>query len=432
MTRREEAPSTTETRSLPIRKKLFASVFRFGRGQKKIVGTAALLVPLCTSALWLFWDRSKTPAAAYETRPVALGVVERSVSASGAVKALVTVDVGSRLSGIITDVKVNFNDEVAEGQLLAVIDRAPFEAKLLAASASLAQARATIGLQEATLAKSQRQFSQNERDAKHYRGMARGGAASQMSTDQAETQAALSKEEIAVGQAQLASAKAVVAQREADLRQAQIDLDNTRILSPIKGVVIDRKIQPGQTVAAVYQTPILFQIAHDLSQITINAQVDEADIGAVHAGCPAKFSVESYPDQAFEGAVEQVRLASVKNAGVVTYTVVVTAQNPGKRLLPDMTATVQIVYDKRDNVRSVPNEALRFRPAVPDAPGIAAAADEGVLWTLNADGSLRRRQIRLGLKGDSSTEVLGDELALGDLVVLRAKSASGAEGRSAP
>ncbi len=415
--------------------KLLAPILRIGgRRQLAVLTAALLLVSLGTAGAWLFWERFKAPTTAYETRPVALGVVERSISATGAVKALVTVDVGSRLSGIIADVKVNFNDEVKEGQLLAVIDRAPFEARLSAATASLAQARATIGLQEATLAKSQKQFSQNDRDAKRYRGMARGGAASQMSTDQAETQAALSREEIAIGQAQLASAKAAVARAEADLRQAQIDLDNTQILSPINGVVIDRKIQPGQTVAASYQTPILFQIAHDLSLITINAQVDEADIGAICSGCPVNFSVESYPDEVFEGVVEQVRLASVKNAGVVTYTVIITAQNPGKRLFPDMTATVQIVCDKRDHVKSVPNEALRFHPALATAAEETHAArqlrpEEGVLWTLSGDDALARRQVRLGLKGDSATEVLGDQIAVGDLVVLRARSAGAAEGR---
>jgi len=414
---------------------LLASIRGLVRDPKKTARAAGLLLALLTVTLaWLFSGPLKTPATSYETRPLSLGVVERSISATGAVKALVTVDVGSRLSGIIADVKVTFNDEVKEGQLLAVIDRAPFEAKLSAAAASLSQARATIGLQEATLAKSQRQFFQNDRDAKRYRGMARGGAASQMAMDQAETQAALSREEIAVGQAQLASAKAAVAQREADLRQAQIDLDNTQILSPINGVVIDRKIQPGQTVAAIYQTPILFQIARDLSLITINAQVDEADIGAVHSGCPVIFSVEAYPDEMFEGAVEQVRLASVKNAGVVTYTVVVTAQNPGKRLYPDMTATVQIICERRNQVKSVPNEALRFHPAPESAPeGTGGARQvlpgEGVLWTLSADGALKRHQVRLGLKGDSSTEVLGEEIAVGDLVVLRAKSASAAESR---
>lgn len=422
---------------MAIRERFFASISRHGGGPKNAARTALLLLALLAVAVaWHHWDRLKAPAIAYETRRVALGVVERSISATGAVKALVTVNVGSRLSGIIANVKVNFNNEVKEGQLLAMIDRAPFEAKLSAAAASLAQARAAIGLQEATLAKSQKQFSQNDRDAKRYRGMARGQAASQMSVEQAETQAALSREEIAIGQAQLASAKAVVAQREADLRQAQIDLDYTQILSPINGVVIDRKIQPGQTVAAIYQTPILFQIARDLSRITINTQVDEADIGAVRAGCPVDFSVEAYPDEMFGGVVEQVRLASVKNAGVVAYTVVVTAENPGKRLFPDMTATVRIICDKRDHVKSVPNEALRFQPPLPTAAEVTQAAGQsrpgegaGVLWTLAGDGALNQRQVKLGLKGNSSTEVLGDEVAVGNLVVLRAKSASAAECR---
>jgi len=423
-----------ETRSVASREKLFASLSRLGGRRRRAALTALLLLAVLAAALALFfWGPLRASTTAYETQPVVLGVVERSISATGAVKALVTVDVGSRLSGIIADVKVNFNDEVTEGQLLAVIDRAPFEAKLAAATAGLAEARAAIGLQEATLAKSQKQFSHNDRDAIRYRGMARSGAASQMSVDQAETQTALAREEIAIGQAQLTSARAAVARREADLREAQIDLDNTQILSPINGVVIDRKIQPGQTVAASYQTPILFQIAQDLSQITINAQVDEADIGAVRSGCPVKFSVESYPDEVFEGVVEQVRLASVKNAGVITYTVVVRAENPGKRLFPDMTATAQIVCDKRDHVKSVPNEALRFHPVLSDAGEAAQAPrqlqpDEGVLWAVSGDGKLRRRQVRLGLKGDSSTEVLGDQIAVGDLVVLRAKSASAAEG----
>lgn len=292
---------------MTIWEKYLASLARLGRGGKRAVWAAALLVALFVLALaWPIWGTFKTPPGAYETRPVGLGVVERSISATGAVKALVTVDVGSRVSGAIAEVKVTFNDEVKQGQLLAVIDRAPFEAKVSAASASLAQARAAVSLQEATLAKSQSQFSQHERDAKRLRGMARGQAASEMSTEQAETQASVSRDEIAIAQAQLASAKAVVAQREADLRQAKIDLDYTQILSPIDGVVIDRKIQPGQTVAATYQTPILFQIARDLSQILIYAQVDEADIGAVHSGAPAQFTVDAYPEETFEGVVKQV------------------------------------------------------------------------------------------------------------------------------
>ncbi|MFY9656674.1 MAG: efflux RND transporter periplasmic adaptor subunit [Methylocystis sp.] len=431
---------------MTIWKKHLASLARLCRGGKRAAWVAALIVALLVLALASpIRGMFKAPPGAYETHPVTLGVVERSISATGAVKALVTVDVGSRVSGIIAEVKVNFNDDVEEGQVLAVIDRAPFEAKMAAATASLAQARAAIGLQEAMLAKSQSQFAQNERDAKRFRGMARGQAASEMSTEQAETQAAVSRNEIAIAQAQLASAKAVVAQREADLRQAKIDLDYTQILSPIDGVVIDRKIQPGQTVAATYQTPILFQIARDLSQILIYAQVDEADIGGVRSGAPAQFTVDAYPEETFEGVVEQVRLAATRSAaeaanpaaaaataaaqitGPVTYTAVVTAQNPGKRLLPDMTATVRIVSGQRENVRSAPNEALKFRPSAETDGDKQEGPASGVLWVVDASGKLQRRAVRLGLKGDSSTEILDGDVKPGDLVALRAMGGTAAK-----
>ncbi|MGH6934045.1 MAG: efflux RND transporter periplasmic adaptor subunit, partial [Dongiaceae bacterium] len=144
--------------------------------------------------------------------------------------------------------------------------------------------------------------------------------------DQAETQSAVAKQDYAIAKAQLESAKGTVAQREAELRQAEIDLDRTLIRSPINGVVIDRKMQPGQTVTAEFQPPILFQIAEDLSQIQIWAQVDEADIGGVHPGEPVTFAAEAYPGQTFTGVVDQVRLAATKTSGVVTYTVIIRAK----------------------------------------------------------------------------------------------------------
>lgn len=380
------------------------------------------------AAGWHYAHQAGMATPAYETRPASLGVVERTISATGSVKALVTVDVGSQLSGLIAEIKADFNDRVKEGYLLAVIDRGPFEAKYASATANLAIARADIGLQQATVAKAQHLLARYERDAGRYRELAPSGSASRMQLDQAETQSATAKDDYAIAQAQLESAKGTVSQREAELRQAQIDLDRTLIRSPINGVVIDRRMQPGQTVTAEYQTPILFQIAQDLSQIQIWAQVDEADIGAVRPGAPVTFSVEAYPNQIFSGAVDQVRLAATKTSGVVTYTVIIKAQNPDQKLFPEMTATVRIISERRENVLNVPNESLRYHsadktPAISNMGGV----DQAVLWVLDADGKLGRRAVQLGLRGDHSTEILNGEIKAGEEVVLREKAGSGQE-----
>ena len=276
-----------------------------------------VLVALAVLALAAGWRWSERGAAVptYETRPIGFGVVERSISATGSVKALVTVDVGSQLSGMIAEMKADFNNRVKEGALLAVIDRAPFEAKLASATANFAMARADIGLREAAVARARIRVAQDERDAARFEVLSPKGVVSQKSREDAQTQLGLARADLAMAIAQLESAKAAVAQREADVSQAQIDLDHTLIRSPINGIVVDRRMQPGQTVAAQYQTPILFQIAQDLSQILIFAQVDEADIGPVRPGAPVTFTVEAYPDEKFEGKVDQVRLAATKVGG---------------------------------------------------------------------------------------------------------------------
>ncbi len=362
---------------------------------------------------------------AYETPPVGFAVVERTISATGSVKALVTVDVGSQLSGLIVEMKADFNGRVKTGDLLAVIDRAPFEAKLASANANLAMARADIGLREAAVERARTRLAQDDRDSARFELLSPKGVVSQKSREGAQTQMGLARADLAMAVAQLELAKAAVALREADVAQAQIDLDHTLIRSPINGVVIDRRMQPGQTVAAQYQTPILFQIAQDLSQILIFAQVDEADIGPVRPGAPVTFTVEAYPDETFEGTVEQVRLAAAKIAGVVTYTVVIKAQNPGQRLYPDMTATVRIVGARREEVLNVPNDALRFRPSVRGAGGSdKGSAEHGAVWVPSEEGTLLKRAVRLGLKGDAATEILAGELKAGEVVALRAKSTS--------
>jgi HlyD family secretion protein len=362
----------------------------------------------------------------YETVAIDRGDVDRSISATGSVKALVMVDVGTQLSGLITEMKAGFNDRVKAGDVLAVIDRAPYQAKASAAEAELSTARADLGLKEAALLKAETQAGLAKRESVRAATMEPIAAISKKDADQAHTQKKLTASDIVIARAQLDMAKATVSQKQADLEQAQIDLGHTLIRSPINGVVIDRKMQAGQTVAATYQTPILFQIAQDLTQIQLVAAVDEADVGVVRQGAKASFTVEAYPNEVFSGVVDQMRLAATKTSGVVTYPVIVKAQNPGERLFPDMTATVRIVSARRTNALRFPNEALRFRPPG-QAKGKASgkAGGEATLWTLDSAGRLIPHKVGLGLRGDAYTEIVSGDLKAGDRIVLRAPSTAG-------
>jgi len=393
------------------------------RGSRLGAGLAAILAVVVIAAVgWNYWSRPGTASVGYETKPFGLGTVEKSISATGAVKALVTVDVGSQLSGMIAEMKVDFNDPVKAGDLLAIIERAPFEAKAASSEANLTIAGAEVSQKEAALARVSARLGQAKRDLDRSEILAPKGYASHVQREQYDTRYREIIAELADVRAQLAAAKGTVALREADLAKARIDLGYTLIRSPINGVVIDRKLQPGQTVAAEYQTPVLFQLAQDLSQILIYAQVDEADIGMVKSGASAAFTVEAYPDETFEGRVDQVRLAAAKISGVVTYTVVIRAQNRDLRLFPDMTATVRIVGARRENVLAVPNDALRFKPASMGEPGVDKGGT-GVL-VLETDKSLQWRSVKLGLKGDAVTEIVGGDLGVGAPVIVRAKRAT--------
>jgi HlyD family secretion protein len=396
-------------------------------GIKALIGVVLIGAPL--GGLRLLRSADVNGEGLYQTQAIGRALVEKSVSASGAVKALVTVEVGSQLSGPIVDMTADFNSVVKQGDLLAVIDRAPFEAKMEAADANLAIAKADVGLREAMAAKLQKQLAQLDRDVARYKALAPTAGVSRQQLDQAETQSATTRHDLAAAQAQLDSAKATVALRQADLAQAKINLDRTLITSPINGVVIDRRMQRGQTVTAEYQTPVLFQIAQDLSQIQILAQVDEADIGAVHVNALVTFSVEAFPDETFVGVVDQVRLAASKSSGVVTYTVVVRAQNPKMRLFPDMTATVRIVTERRENALNLVNEAVRFRPATIAADIAKTDNDDTHIWILDSNHAVRQRRVRLGLKGDTTTEILGGDIQAGDRAILRAREAQRTEAK---
>ncbi|MFO1103031.1 MAG: efflux RND transporter periplasmic adaptor subunit [Methylocystis sp.] len=394
------------------------------RARYAAAGALALFIGAFAFGVWRFFTGGEADGAQlYQTRAIDHGVVERSVTASGAVKALVTVDVGSQISGPITEMKADFNSDVKQDDLLAVIDRAPFEAKVAAASANLAIATAEVVRRQAAFAKIQRQLGLLDRDVGRYRKLAASDGVSRQQLDQAETQSGATRHELSAAQADLDIAKATVVLRQAELDQAEINLNRTLIRSPINGVVIDRRMQRGQTVTAEYQTPVLFQIAQDLSQILILAQVDEADIGAIRKGDKALFSVEAFPDEIFSGVVDQIRLAAAKTSGVVTYTVVVRAQNPDMRLFPDMTATVRIVTARRENVLNVPNEAVRFHPSTPAHDGAGPIMGQSQIWILDENKSIKPRRVRLGVKGDSATEIIDGELQPEDAVILRAKPA---------
>jgi len=346
-------------------------------------------------AAWQFYWREQPASYELQTVEVSRGSIERSISATGSVEALVTVDVSSQLSGQISEVNVDFNSPVAQGAILAAIDPRTFAARVASAEANLAIARTDVSVREASILKAKALLGQAQRSVERQRTLAATKATPAATLDTAETQLATAKADLQVAQAQLDTGRATVTQREADLSQAKLDLDRTQIRSPIDGVVIARNIDLGSTVAASLQAPVLFQIAHDLKQIQILVLVDEADIGSVETGQSVTFTVDAFPERVFDGNVAQVRIAGTTTNNVVTYTVVVRAQNAQQKLLPGMTATVRIVTGTRHDVLRVPNEAIRFSP--PKGLKTTQAAvrpnrDEAIIATLSDKLKLTAKQ----------------------------------------
>ena len=342
-----------------------------------LIGLAVLLV--LAVAGWFFFGRSE-PASelVIETETAATADIRRSVSATGTVRALVQVQVGSQLSGQIAELLVDYNSPVEEGQVIARIDPQSFETRVREAEASLSNARAQLQLQQATLQRVDANLRVAQQEYDRIEQLHERGIASDQALQAAQAQLESSQSERAVALAQIANARSTVEQREATLEGARIDVERTVIRSPINGVVVDRQVDVGQTVAASMSAPTLFVIARDLSQIQIDAQVDESDIGQIMTGQAVSFTVDAFPGQTYEGQVEQIRLAATNTNNVVTYTVVVTANNPGERLLPGMTANLDIVTGEREGVLAVPNSALRFRPSGSlEAMAIAAEAPGG-------------------------------------------------------
>lgn len=333
----------------------------------------AVFVAVAAIAAVVWWtgsgDSGET-VGGIETEAVDRGAIRQIVSSVGSVRALVTVEVGSQLSGQIAELHADFNSPVEAGELLARIDPQTFERRVQESEANLAVARANVEIQAASIEKAEANLANVSAEFDRQRRLVERGSVSAAALDNAEASFKSARADLAIARAQHRNAIATVSQREAALESARIDLERTEIRSPIRGVVIDRAVDLGQTVAASFSAPVLFTIAQDLTAIRVEASVDEADIGGVRAGADAEFSVDAFPDRTFSGRVDQVRLAPLEEANVVTYTVVISARNPDRRLLPGMTANVDMVTGQREDVLRVSNAAVRFRPpeGLVDAP----------------------------------------------------------------
>jgi len=333
-----------------------------------------------------------------------LGRVERTsltstVSSTGALNAVQTVQVGTQVSGQIAAIKVDFNDKVKKGQLLARID--PTLQQQAVGNAQAGVARVQAQLVQAKAAYDQSKTLYDEKII-------------------TQTEYDTAKSDYAVAQANLTSAQIA-------LDQARQNLAYTNIYAPIDGVVVDRNVNVGQTVAASLQAPQLFLIANDLSRMQILASVDESDIGRIKPGQPVSFTVQSYPNDSFPGTVSQVRLKDSTQNNVVSYTAVVNVTNPGGRLLPGMTATTTFVTDSISGALTVPNAALRFSPA--SATASSAAPTRGsrgsAVWTLDAKNKPVRLAVRTGLTDGQRTQITGTGVTDGLRVIIGASTAQG-------
>ncbi len=333
--------------------------------RKTVVFGAAALTALALG-FGLFARSDPTAKARhFVTATAARGNIEQVVAATGAVRPRVTVKLGSQVSGQVAELRADFNDEVKKGRIVAVIDPRTFAARVEQATADLKLAEAGLTAAEAAIARAEAGLAQAERDYARNRKLAAGGNLSASALDAVATTLAVARADLAAAKAQKVTAQATIELRRAALAQARIDLERTKIRSPIDGVIVDRVVDVGQTVAASLSAPVLFEIAGDLRSIQIEASVDEADIGNVRPGNPVRFGVDAYPERRFHGTVRQVRLAPVELQNVVTYTVIISAQNPDRSLLPGMTANLEIITGAADDALRIPNAALRFRPRAP-------------------------------------------------------------------
>lgn len=365
-----------------------------------------------------------TEKAKFRTASIDHGPITQVVLASGTLQPVTTVNVGTQVSGTVLERHADFNDHVRKGQVLLRLDPANLQARLRQSGAQLAASEATFVLARATYERNQKLVS--------------AGFISALTLDQGRREVDAAQANVDLGRAQVESART--------------ELDNSVIRSPIDGVVIRRNTDVGQTVAASFQTPELYVLAHDLRDMVIQTNVSEADVGLIKAGQAVRFTVDAYPEREFHGQVQQFRLNSSSSQGVVTYTIIVDVANPDELLKPGMTAQTRIVVSSKPKVTRLPTAALRFRPeedsfksqakpasVAADATIIeqARADDDGVLsasrggrklyrvYTVSGEQTPKLHEVTIGIANTRFTELLSGDLKAGDEVITRGAEPAG-------
>ena len=325
-------------------------------------------------AYWYFGAAPPQPAVRLAS--IERGNVVAAVSSTGTLNPVVSVQVGSQVSGQVKEIFVDYNAVVKSGDVIARIDPESFALRVNQAMSDLEAARATALTQRANVAALQAEVSraqvahaETERDLKRNQMLVEKGFVSQAALEKTQSAVAIAAEQVktaqaqrAVGDAQIRNGEALVKQRESQLAQARVDLERTTIRAPVDGIVISRSVDAGQTVAASLQAPTLFLIARNLTDMQVEASIDESEIGRISIGQEATFTVDSFPGRTFRGKITQVRKAALVVQNVVTYMAIISAPNPDLTLLPGMTTNVRITVANRDQVLRVPNAALRYRP----------------------------------------------------------------------
>jgi len=367
----------------------------------------SLLALLAGAFYWYQSSHQQKPEDFYKFAEITRGNIEQAVSANGTINPVTLVSVGTQVTGRVSKLYVDFNDKVKEGQLLLELEDILFKAQIEQSKGNVRNAEASLELAKANEARIRNLYAQEF----------------------------VSRQELDQSVQALKSAQAQLATVRAQLLRDQTNYNFSIIRSPVSGTVIDRQVDVGQTVVASFQTPTLIKIAQDLSKMQIDTSFAEADIGNIKVGQVAKFTVDAFPNLNFEGQVKQIRLNPVNTSNVVSYNVVISVDNPEQILLPGMTAYVNIVFAKRDNVLLVPNAALRYKPKLPEGEAAAtlpkrdagkkAAVDKqltdamgrGKVFILE-NGKPSLREVKVGITDGKSTEIVAEQLQPGMQVIV--------------